>query len=262
MKYIIAIIICGLLALPRPGLAQSSKPGAAPKPKGPTHLHVRVLAKAYEDSIVIRWAPADPVAWLLGKDSGYRIARIDYSDPKHPVSTMLNSAPFKPLTLEQMKATLNRDDKYAAIAAQALYGNDFRMTKDAPTAFAKKIKQEHDALNFRHAFALQAADFSPAVASAIALRWVDKDVKKGNSYIYVVTVNGGNKNYVVDSAAAFIVDKKEATNPAPDGLQAYGFDRKVELHWNRRQLGNFSAYYIERSDDGGKTFHTLNRLPY
>jgi fibronectin type 3 domain-containing protein len=234
----------------------------AGKTKGPAHLHIRVLAKAYEDSIVVRWAPEDAVAWIMGKDSGYRITRIDYSDPARPVRKILTVAPFKPLTLEQMKASLDRDNKYAAIAAQALYGNDFRMTKNQPKGFAKQIKQGHDAMNFRYSFAMQAADFSPPVASALALRWVDKDVKKGEKYIYVIMVNGGNKNYVVDSAAAYIADIKTGSDPSPEGLKAYGFDRQVELHWNRRQMGNFSAYFVERSGDGGKTFQSLTKLPY
>jgi uncharacterized protein len=271
MKQLTAIVIC-MLMICQASLAQTkgaptkpahgTTPSAAKEPKGPVHLHVRVLAKAYEDSIVIRWAPGNAVAWTLGKDSGYRIARIDYSDPQHPVTTLLSSSLFRPMSLDQMKATLDHNDKYAAIAAQALYGNDFRMTKQEPVGFAKKVKQEHDVLNFRYSFALQAADFSAPVASALALRWVDKDVKKGGSYIYVVTVPGGNKNYVVDSAASYIANIKEKSGPVPEGLQGYGFDRQVELHWNRRQSGNFSAYFIERSDDGGKTFHALNKLPF
>jgi uncharacterized protein len=262
MKKILSVFLCLVFvsqALPQ---AKPAGAGAAGKPSGPVHLHVRVLAKAYDDSIVIRWAPANAVAWTMGKDSGYRIARIDYSDPQHPVSTLLSALPFRPLSHDQMMATLERNNKYAAIAAQALYGNDFRMTKDEPVGFAKKIKQGHDAMNFRYSFALQAADFSAPVASAIALRWVDKDVRKGGSYVYVVTVNGGNKSYVVDSAACFVVNTREHVKPVPEGLQAAGFDKQVELHWNRRQAGNFNAYYIERSDDEGKTFHTLNKLPF
>jgi fibronectin type 3 domain-containing protein len=265
----IAAALLFAVILHRPVMGQT-KPAAAagataprrPAPNGPAHLHVRVLARAYEDSIVIRWAPTDPVAWTLGKDSGYRITRIDYTDPQHPVSMMLGTTSFRPLTHDQMMATLDRNNKYAAIAAQALYGNDFQMTKDAPTGFAKKIKQGHDALNFRYSFALQAADFSAPVASAIALRWVDKAVKKGIHYIYLITVNGSNKNYIVDSAAVFLDNIKPAPTPAPDGLQGFSFDRQIELHWNRRQAGNFSAYYIERSDDQGKTWQTLNKLPY
>jgi hypothetical protein len=252
MKFLLTIVFAGLFC----GAA------SAQKSKGPTHLKVRVLAKAYSDSIVLRWAPMSAVAWLLGNDSGYRITRIDYSDKQHPVTTALTGAPLKPLTLEQMKAAIGPNNKYAAIAAQALYGKDFQMMKESPVGFAKKVKQAHDALNFRYSFTLEAADFSSVVASAIALRWVDKDVKKGSSYIYVLTGCGGTKDYVIDSAATLVVDQAAAPMAAPDGLQGFGYDRRSELHWNRRQSGNFSAYDIERSDDEGKSWTGLNKLPY
>jgi fibronectin type 3 domain-containing protein len=254
--------LAGLILMTGFAEMAAGQTATAGKTKDPVHLHVRVLAKAYEDSIVLRWAPENAVAWTMGKDSGYRITRIDYSDPARPVSRILSAAPFKPLTLEQMKASLDRNNKYAAIAAQAMYGNDFRMTRDQPKAFAKQVKQGHDAMNFRYSFAMQAADFSPPVASALALRWVDREVKKGEKYIYVITVLGGNKNYVVDSAAAYIADIRSSSDPSPEGLKAFGFDRQVELHWNRRQMGNFSAYFVERSGDGGKTFGSLTKLPY
>ncbi|HXD77564.1 MAG TPA: hypothetical protein VN616_07135, partial [Puia sp.] len=255
MKKVIAILIFVAAALS--GVAQVAKG----RDTGPRHLHLRVLARSYGDSIVLRWAPADPVAWLMGNDSGYRIARIDYSDRQHPVTTVL-SAKLRPLSLEQMMATLRRDDPYAAIAAQALYGKDFQMTREAPYGLAKKVRQAHDALNFRYSFTLEAADFSPQVASAIALRWVDKEVRKGSSYIYVITVCGATKEYAVDSAATLLADNMAAPVPSPDGLQGFGFDRKSELHWNRRQLGDFSAYDIQRSGDGGQHWVTMNKVPY
>jgi len=232
------------------------------KPAGLTHLKVRIAAKSYADSIVVRWAPMNAVTWLLGNDSGYRLTRIDYSDKQHPVTAVLTAAPLRPLTLEQMMAAIGPNNKYAAIAAQALYGKDFQMTKDAPVGFAKKIKQAHDALNFRYSFTLEAADFSPVVASAIALRWVDKDVKKGSSYIYVLTVCGATKDYAVDSAAVLVADNPAGPVPAPDGLKGFGFDRRAEIQWNRRQAGSFSAYDIQRSEDEGKTWVVLNKVPY
>jgi hypothetical protein len=235
--------------------------GVGARGQGPKHLHMRVLAKSYADSIVVRWAPMDAVAWLMGNDSGYRVERIDYTDREHPVTTVLCQR-LRPLPLEQMKAAIGPNDKYAAIAAQALYGKDFQMTKDAPVGFAKKVRQAHDALNFRYSYTLQAADFSPATASAIGLRWVDAAVRKGSNYIYVVTVCGRTHDYVVDSAAAFVADRPAVPIPAPEGLAGFGFDRKAELHWNRRQAGNFDAYDIERSDDGGQHWMAINKLPY
>ncbi|MBS1921635.1 MAG: hypothetical protein JST17_15415 [Bacteroidetes bacterium] len=231
------------------------------KEKAPVQKHVYLLAKAYEDSIVLRWAPEDAGVWNVCKQSGYLISRVDYTNPKMPETIQLTPQPLKPMTLQEMKSHFDPNDKYAAITAQALYGKNFTMTKNAATAFADKIKQAHDALSFRFLFAMEAADFSAPVAEAQAMRLVDKNVKKGSSYIYIITVPGTNGFYKIDSSAIFITNKVRNI-PSPAGLKAYGFDHRVELHWNRRQTGGFGAYNIERSDDNGKTFHILNKIPY
>ncbi len=225
--------------------------------KDSTHQYsLKVMARAYEDSIVIRWAPTRAAFWQQYNDSGYVISRTDFSNPVHPVKVLLTSKVFKAMTLEQMKSHLNKNNRYAAIAAQAMYGNDFRMTREAPTSFAEKIKQGHNAMNFRFSFAMQAADFSPPVANALALRWTDKDVKKGGRYLYTIYSPGGP-----DTVGILVLNKK-ITRFVPEGLKAFGFDKVVELHWNRRQMGNFDAYNIERSDDGGKTYHVVNKFPF
>lgn len=226
------------------------------------HLRLYASTKAFEDSIVIRWSPANATAWQLCNDSGYHLLRVDYSNPSHPVITNLTPAPLMPMTLQQMKAHLARDNKYAAIASEAMYGKDFRMTQEPPGSFAGKIIQAHEAAGFRFAFAIEAADFSAPVASALALRWVDKQVKKGGRYLYILSSTATNGTYVIDSVGVFVFNIKEKEIPVPQGLRAFGYDHRVELHWNRRQLGGFDAYNIERSDDGGKTWHLLNKLPF
>ena len=252
LKRLLAALIL-LVTLAGTSFAQQKRSSA---PDSTNHLSLRVLLRAYGDSVVIRWAPASAVLWEKYNASGYVIHRTDYTNPAHPVTTLLTPTAFKPMTLKQMKAHLDKNNKYAAIAAQAMYGNDFRMTRKAPTSFAGKIKQGHNALSFRYTFAMQAADFSAPVANALALRWVDKDVKKGGRYLYTVTSPAGK-----DTVGSWVLNK-ETPRPVPQGLKAFGFDKSVELHWNRRQMGNFDAYDIERSDDRGKTYHVVNKLPF
>ena len=221
-----------------------------------THHSIRVLTRAYGDSIVIRWAPSGYTTWRHYNASGYLIRRTDLSNPAHPVTTLLTPKALKPMTLKQMKARLDSTNKYAALAAEALYGKNFNKSINATTSFAGKINRERDISDFRLTFALLAADLSAPVANALALRWVDKDVKKGGEYLYAVYSPGGG-----DTTRALVLNKK-TPRPVPQGLKAFGFDKSVELHWNRRQMGNFDAYNIERSDDGGKTYHVLNKIPF
>lgn len=236
--------------------------GYAQQKNIPAHLQIHVLARAYGDSVVIRWAPGDAIAWKLCNDSGYHVTRIDYSNPFHPVTTVLTSKALLPMTLKQMAAYLDTKNEYAAIAAQAMYGNNFQLTKDTAVSFGDRIKQGRSAMNFRFSFAMEAADFSAPVAHALALRYVDNNVRKGGKYFYEISSPAANEDYVVDTGAVSVINLKEKKRAVPQGLKAYGFDRRVELHWNRRQLPGYDAYNIQRSDDGGKTWHVLNSLPF
>lgn len=256
-RLILAVIIAAPWAV-----SSCSAQGKLSRPGTATHLKLRAAAEALGDSVVIRWAPATAAAWELCNDSGYQLLRVDYSTPGSPVTTQLTKGPLRPMALAEMKASLAPGNKYAAIASQAMYGGDFRMTQAAPASFSDRLKQAHDALDMRYSLAMQSADFSPPVASALALRWVDHQVKKGGRYVYVISSAAANGNYVIDSARVAVVNLASAYHPAPQGLRAFGFDRKVELHWNRRQAGQFDAYYVERSDDGGKSYHRLDSLAF
>lgn len=234
----------------------------AQQKSGLTHLSLHAMAKSYGDSVVIRWAPGSATAWSLGNDSGYQVIRTDYSDPKHPVSVLLTPKALLPMSLSQMKVHLDTANKYAAIAAQALYGNNFELTNVPPSTFAGKVSQGSSAMNFRFSFAMMSADFSAPVANALALRLVDRQVKKGGNYRYVIFSRGADKVYRVDSAEIFVINLKAKTPSIPKGLKAFGFDRKIELHWNRRQLPGYDAYYVQRSDDNGRSWHLLNKTPF
>lgn len=234
----------------------------AQQKSGLNHLSLHAMAKAYGDSVVIRWAPGDATAWKLCNDSGYQVVRTDYTDPKHPVTTSLTLKALLPMSLTQMKNHLDTADQYAAIAAQAMYGDNFELTNVPPATFAGKISQGRSAMNFRFSFAMMSADFSAPVAGALALRWVDRQVKIGGYYRYVIFSHGGDGVYRVDSAEVSVVNIRAEKEAVPKGLAAFGFDRKVELHWNRRQLPGYDAYYIQRSDDEGRTWHLLNKAPF
>lgn len=240
----------------------SMQSSSAQQKNGITHLSLHAMAKAYGDSVVIRWAPGNATAWKLCNDSGYQVIRTDYSDPKRPVNTLLTSKAFLPMSLAQMETNLDTTNKYTAIAVQAMYGNNFELSNVPPSTFAGKIGEGRSAMNFRFTFAMMSADFSAPVASALALRWVDKQVKKGGNYRYLIFSHGADKDYLVDSVAVSVINIKSKKEAVPQGLKAYGFDRKIELHWNRRQLPGYDAYNIERSDDNGKNYHLVNKNPF
>jgi uncharacterized protein len=217
---------------------------------------IRVLARSYGDSVVLRWAPSEAAAWELLNTGGYQVMRAGSDAPGS--WTKLNNVPIKPLSLEAMKATLAKDDRYAAIAAQALYGKTFTGMR---TGAGPAIADASDLLQSRYAYTLQAADFSAPVAKAIGLAWVDRTAVKGAGYIYKVEPATVPAGWTIRAGSVLLEHVKAPKPSVPEGFIAISADRNVELQWPRSQEGGFTAYMVERSTDG-KNFKPITTAPY
>ena len=220
---------------------------------------IKLIARSYGDSIVLRWAPSSGGKWAMYNDVGYSLSRVDYTDSKHPVTTLLTTQPIKPLTLEGMKAKLDRNNQYAAIAAQGLYGKKLSVnTQD----FIKNITDQSDDLNNRYFIVMQAAEYSPPVAEAVGLRFVDKNVKKDKIYSYIITAWSPIKELVNDTSAITLGNINNGPPEAPLYFEVAAGDKKIELKWDRKANKTLSAFFIERSDDNGTSYKQLNKSPY
>lgn len=219
---------------------------------------IRVLAKSYTDSIVLRWAPNTAWAWNSLNKVGYIVERFDISDPKRPKRQILNPSPIKPFTLEQFKQHFDRNNKYAAAAAQCLYGKNF--TNNLRNNYGG-IQDQSSAFSDRFGFSLMVADFDAGVATAQALRFTDKNVQKGAVYIYKVYPAAPTSPAKVDTGGAFVVNDGKLSAAKPVLTEIIGRDRTGELHWNRYQKELYSGYLIERSENGSE-FRPVNKDPF
>ena len=257
IKYSVIVLLLLLPAMQ----AMAQKKGKNNKPEPDSiaaknqHAAIKVFAKAYGDSIVLRWAPDDKWAWTALNATGYIIKRLEVTGGKTAAEELLTPQPLKVLTLEQMKATLPHDNKYAAIAAQCLYGKDFTFNTRKQGAGA--IKDQSDIWEARFAFSLQVADLDAQTAVAEGLRFTDKNISKGAEYVYVVYPAGILQGGQVDTGYAFIKDIPRRTLKPKMGEVIPG-DRVAELHWTRMQPEIYSGYFIERSADG-KQFIQMNK---
>ncbi|HEY0677748.1 MAG TPA: hypothetical protein VGD17_05660 [Chitinophagaceae bacterium] len=225
--------------------------------RSPDSATIWLIAKAYNDSIVLRWAPSTAASWQLLNNSGYNILRMqkNSTDGKW---TVLNEKPVIPLSLELMKKNLDRNNKFAAIAAQALYGKSVYPEKKG---MAPSVGQGADILNDRYALSLQCADYSAPVAKAIALGWTDKTVSRGEVYIYKVVPAQNIKAVAITPLSLVVVNEKSEAAMRPEGLVAIGGDKKAELQWPRSQEENYSGFGIEISEDG-KNFRPIHTSPF
>jgi len=221
-----------------------------------------LLARAYSDSIVLRWAPDDAAAWSIANQYGYHIVRSYVGNDSTYISETLTAAPLKPMTLEEMKLSFGPSDTMAAIAAQALFGKDFQPAGGPVNTgnLASAIMKQNEIQQMRYAYAMQACEFNAKVANALALRYCDKTVKKGILYDY--TILSLVPATIVSMNPGYAILRNEPPTPleAPKGLNIrQSTNKKIELIWLR---DTYSGYFIERSTDGGKTFSRMNHRPY
>jgi uncharacterized protein len=217
-----------------------------------------VVGRPSSDSIMLRWAPLKLSIWQTGNSNGYRIERYVMARDGRvldlPEKVVLNNLLIKPLA-EELWEPLVRKNSYAAVAAQALYGDRFEIDLSKSDIFqiVNKVRENEQ----RFSFALFCADISPAVAKALGLLYVDKDVRKGEKYVYRIIVD-----QAADSlrGSIFISPDDNYSLPPPSNLTAEFNDNLVSLRWDKFPIAHYTAFILERSSDG-KSFLPTSKTP-
>ena len=215
---------------------------------------VSAIARPGEQEILLRWAPNDPLTWKLGNRYGYTIERFTIGKDGVVDSTgrwpriQLSTQPVKPWPLDDWE-TVAVTDQYAAIAAQAIYGENFNVSELSGDAVAI-INQAKEDQN-RFGFALFAADHSAAAAEASGLRWKDTSVKKGEEYLYRIALAPNPSTLPVDTALVTAEATIPPALPEPPDVSAQFGDRVVSIRWNGFYFSHlYVSYRVEKSEDG------------
>ncbi|KOY84534.1 hypothetical protein AD998_20280 [bacterium 336/3] len=236
-----------------------------------THA-IKLLGQASPDKILLRWAASSPYAWKISTEQGVVVERQlivksgKVLSPK-PAFVKLTTNPLKPLALKDWE-TLAKKNQFAAIAAQALYGKSFQVSQGAAKTSTTKgmveMLNQSTELENRYSFALFASDVSKETAQAAALYLEDADVKKDEMYLYKVYVASRPKNTLaIDTGYVYVGVSDYRPLPQIRELHAEFSDKSVLLSWDKNPYNKyFTAYQIERSEDGGKTFKATSELPF
>lgn len=228
---------------------------------------IGLITRAYPDSIALRWAPNNAVAWKYTVKYGYTLQKfLVWKDGKVLDKAIRLDVPvptLKPLPLAQWKALteIPKIEKYAAIAAQALYGKTFsadaQKTADKFTKIANAVREQ----NMRFTYSLLAADQSFEVAKAMGLAWVDNNIRTNEKYLYKVIPNVPKAVYALEPGFRYTGASDHKALPAPVDLNAQFGNKAVILRWNRTFYEHlFTSYFVERSTDG-KNFELVSDLP-
>lgn len=223
-----------------------------------------IRARAYGDSIVLRWAVDNSAAWLTANHYGWRVFRsggssdgfVEVSDSLHPI---------KPMTLDQMKDRFPKENLMAGLAAQALYGRNFNPDKVSVSnatneqGMTNAIFRQYQEQTQRQIFAYMAAETDPMIAQALGMRFVDRTVKKGEYYTYYLQPVYESELYVIGLSTVSLENVKYERGiteqmPEVDVVQVQA--RECVVRWEKNEL---SGYYVERSFDGGRHWTDVSR---
>ncbi|GAA4410860.1 hypothetical protein GCM10023187_35980 [Nibrella viscosa] len=239
----------------------NTAPGPASIPDTVNNFRVVLLARSYGDSVVLRWAPNNALLFRAAvRGGGYLLSRQSLGpDQKLKVDYTIKIAPW---SLDEWKQKAGPRDTLAGVCVQLLYGKSSVIKPDRAVTLDDLIQQKTQD-DLRLMLGLTLADANARHAEGMGLRFTDKNVQKGTLYFYTILPLADPKNYPTPSEKATVINDGPAPRPAMVSIQAEAGDRIVTLRWDRMATQElFSAYYIERSDDGGRTFRRLNRRPW
>ena len=215
---------------------------------------VKIIAKHREDSIVLRWAPADAGWWFYGINEGYRISRRDINAPERAGYDIIAEL-ILPWSEEKMENHFLEDQTREEIIVplQTIH-RDWENTHFDGNLLEAEEKRSY--FEQRYQMDLLASDLHSFVADASGLRYVDKNIDPQKQYAYRVEFVRDTTQF--DHVIAF----KDFYQDHPIIFEAEEMEEVIKIRWEKK--GNnkkYTSYFVERSADG-ENFTRLNDLPY
>jgi hypothetical protein len=214
---------------------------------------ISLRISASESAIKLRWAANNPVLWKSCLQNGFAVERYTISrngEVLEEREKKILSQGLKPASLDDWEIPATKNE-YAAIIAQAIYGDSFETTGMKTDNLQGMIDQTLE-LEQRYNFALYCADMSFEAATLAGWAFTDDQVVPDECYLYrVIPLDASGRarkevNYGFDHCCTGEITEL----PSPIQLHAESGDRSVMLFWNNELMKHFfSAYQIERSSN-------------
>ena len=230
---------------------------------------IHLLARTYGDSIVLRWAPDDYVSWQYLNAVGVNIYRMAIPDGKKKdfefhIDTLAYR--LKPATLEQWRALYPESDSVAMVGMGTLY-SEGGFTQDQSrhgTGEMGALLDVYSDQQFRFGMAVLASEWRRDVAKNLAMRFVDKKVKKGEKYRYIVRPAEFDSTQNLQFRVGFI-DEIENNPYVPEPYEAVMGDSVVGINQLRiwwEPTDRFSSFDIHRRAMGENDWTKINSNPF
>lgn len=216
---------------------------------------IKVLGRYKNNAVELRWVPTSASTWRIGNKSGYIIERMELGNDDAKAQRIAVVKPYQPKDWET-KTDLQNDFVRATREAIMSVPN----TPLANDDFDKMLKYQNDENGIFLTFVL-CTNMNTQAVEAAGLKFIDKTIIKGKAYAYKISIPNSTREE--DGSMIFINNTTtEAKSIAPKGLRLEEEEGAIKLFWNYKFNHTlFAAYYIERSEDGGKSFSSLNKIP-
>ena len=235
-------------------------------------IEVAVVARAYQDSIMLRWAVAKYAGWMLANENGYHIERAEIATDSEDFSQLdfvrITEQPIKVYSEEQFELYFNThseedpDYDYLFTVYTMQYEKNSIAEDYNSNIFGQdlnSIKDERNKANYQLIMNLFAADASYLAAKASAMAYVDKTVEAGKTYVYKLSLVGESDVYKKQDG--YVKVRCEAFDPNNFIKEVYTNeqDAQIMLGWPNSGIGN--AYYVERGLSENGPFKRLMSAP-
>ncbi|WP_335966831.1 hypothetical protein [Galbibacter sp. PAP.153] len=225
---------------------------------------VQLHARAQQDKILLRWAVDRPLEWQRANTYGFYLdkyvfkrngVRVDPLEKVNPAPIFIKADP-----VAEWQQIVGEND-YAAIIAQALYGEGFEVEGTQNQGQLAEIVNTVQEIEQRFSFGLYAADMNFKAAVKAGWGYVDYEVKSGEEYVYQIKTAIPPEVAIVKSASVLAgIDEYEEL-PKPMGLHGVWGDKNVMLTWEYALFKTvYTSYNVERSEDG-TNFKELSPTP-
>ena len=225
---------------------------------------IYLIARAYGDSVVLRWGAEDYVTQRTLDEDGLMIVRYDYTpEGNDPVCDTL-VADLRPWTLEQFEAAYPQEDSIARMAMGVMYSKSGvrpDQTKAAPGTLGSFYEIYQDQ-QMKQAFRMLLAEWRKDVAERMAMRWVDRNVRPGHEYEYIVRPIEYDSTMQLLIAPAVLTVKNDRYIKPPYDIRigdTIVSHCHLRLWWENRGLSSFE---IDRRRAGEEGWTRINKLPY
>lgn len=259
--------------------------GAQINPPNQEVRALKMLARSTGTEIMLRWAPTSPKTWFRCNEVGYTLVRYTYKRngellpfAERSVALPLTDGPIFPWQTQAEWQPLMESDNYAAIGAQAIFGDSFDPETGTEGEVASLINRAAEQEN-RFGFGLFAADHSYEAATAMGLAFVDRNVSPNEEYLYRVfpteqpafaidtLIEGENTipiEYIESIDTGYVAISLADTYALPKVIEVaatFG-NRQAIVSWNNKKFNFFYvSYQIERSEDG-VNWNAIRDRPY